>query len=159
MKKKEQPESAVLAKNKKAYHDYEILEKYEAGVVLLGDEVKSIKSGSLNLKGAFVDTFNGESFLNSVHVSRYKNSSRVDMDPKRKRKLLLHKKEIFRIAQELEQKGITAIPLEVYLKKGLIKITVGLCRGKKLYDKRESLKKREHTREMERELKKFRNAL
>ncbi|MFA6992544.1 MAG: SsrA-binding protein SmpB [Candidatus Gracilibacteria bacterium] len=157
--KKKILENTALAKNKKAYHDYEILEKYEAGVVLFGDEVKSIKNGSLNLKGAFVDTFNEESFLNNAHVSRYKNSSRTDLDPKRKRKLLLHKKEIFKIAQELEQKGITAIPLEVYLKKGLIKITVGLCRGKKLYDKRESIKKRENTREMERELKKFRNAL
>lgn len=144
-----------LAKNKKAFHDYEILEKYEAGIVLNGDEVKSIKSGQANLKGAFVDVENGESFVNGVHVPKYKNSSRKEFDPTRKRKLLLHKREILKIDRAISQKGVTAIPLKLYLKGGLIKVVVGICRGKKLYDKRETLKKRGQELEIKRQLKRF----
>lgn len=148
-----------LAKNKKAFHDYEILEKYEAGIVLLGDEVKSIRSGLANLKGSFIDVENEEAFINNMHISKYKKSARKELDPARKRKLLLHKKEILAILRNLEQKGITATPLEIYLKNGLIKITVGICRGKKLYDKRETIRKREQNLEINRELKKFKNLL
>lgn len=148
-----------VTKNKKAFHDYEILEKYEAGLVLLGDEVKSVRAGLLNLKGSFVDTEKEEAFLNNVHISKYKNSARTDLDPVRKRKLLLHKKEILKILAALNQKGVTAVPLEVYLKGSLIKITLGICRGKKLYDKRETIKKREQNMEIKRELKKLKNLL
>ena len=143
------------SKNKKAYHDYEILETFEAGVVLNGDEVKSIKNNQGTLRGAFVDIENEEAFLNEAHISRYKFSSRQDLSPTRKRKLILHKKEIFKIQQEISQKGVTAIPLELYAKKGLIKLKVGICRGKKLYDKRDKLKKRTQEIEIKRQLKRF----
>ena len=99
------------AKNKKAFHDYHILEQYEAGIVLTGEEVKSIKDSQVNLKGAFVDVFNEEAFANQIHVSRYKQSSNFNFDPLRKRKLILHKKEIIKIAEYVHEKGVTAIPL------------------------------------------------
>lgn len=148
--------SPAYAKNKKAFHDYEILESFEAGIVLNGDEVKSIKGNQANLKGAFVDVMNEEAFLNEAHISRYKHSSRHENDPTRKRKLILHKKEIYKIEQTIAQKGVTAIPLELYSKGGLIKLKVGLCRGKKLYDKRETLRKRDQEMEIKRQMKRFR---
>ena len=110
------------SKNKKAFHDYEILQNFECGIVLNGDEVKSIKAGQSNLKGAFVDVFNNEAFLNEAHVSKYKNSCNPGFDPTRKRKLILRKNEIARIEEEISQKGVTAVPLELYAKKGLIKL-------------------------------------
>lgn len=146
----------TYSKNKKAYHDYEILETFEAGIVLNGDEVKSIKASQVNLKGSFVDVANGEAFLNETHVSRYKQSSRPNFDPTRKRKLILHKKEIDQIAAAISQKGITAISLELYSKQGLIKLKIGLCRGKKLYDKRETLRRKDQELEIKRQLKRFR---
>jgi len=155
MSKKKIAETTSLSKNKKAFHDYEVLETFEAGIVLTGEEVKSIKLGQVNLKGSFVDVFNEESFVNGAHVSKYKFSSNPTFNPTRKRKLILHKKETTKIWQFVNQKGITAVPLEVYLKKGLIKISVGICRGKKLYDKRESLKKREIERDIKRQIKNF----
>lgn len=155
MSKIKPKEITSLIKNKKAFHDYEILESYEAGIVLNGEEVKSIRAKQANLKGSFVDVLNEEAFLNGVHISRYKFSSNKTYDPVRKRKLILHKKEITKLWQFINQKGITATPLEMYLKKGLIKVTVGICRGKKLYDKRESLKKREIDLDLKRQLKNF----
>ena len=152
---KNKVELVSYSKNKKAFHDYEILEKFEAGIVLFGDEVKSIKSGQVNLKGSFVDIVKEEAFINNVHISPYKQSSRTDLSPTRKRKLILHKREIFKIDQVISQKGATAIPLEFYAKKGLIKAQIGLCRGKKLYDKRESLKKHDQEIEIKRHLKNF----
>ncbi len=143
------------SKNKKAFHDYEILQNFECGIVLNGDEVKSIKAGQANLKGAFVDVFNNEAFLNEAHVSKYKNSCNPGFDPTRKRKLILRKNEIARIEQEISQKGVTAIPLELYAKKGLIKLSIGICRGKKLHDKREVLRKRDQEIEIRRELKRY----
>jgi len=143
------------AKNKKAYHDYEILETFEAGIVLNGDEVKSIKAGHSNLKGAFVDTLNDEAFVNEAHVSQYPNSSRQVHEPTRRRKLLLSKKEIFKIDEAINQAGVTAIPLEMYAKQGLIKVKVGICRGKKLHDKRETLKQRAQELDIKRSLKNF----
>ncbi|MFC1615683.1 SsrA-binding protein SmpB [Patescibacteria group bacterium] len=144
-----------LSKNKKAFHDYEILEKYEAGIMLNGDEVKSVKNRQANLKGSFVDVFKNEAFLNEVHISRYKHSSRKEFNPSRKRKILLHKKEINKIDKYINQKGITAIPLELYLKKGLIKLEIGICRGKKLHDKRHDLKKKSQEMDIKKQLKKF----
>lgn len=145
--------SPSYSKNKKAFHDFEILEEFEAGIVLTGDEVKSIKTNQANLLGAFIDVTNEEAYLNAAHVSPYKHSSNPGLDPVRKRKLILHQKEIDRIEASVTQKGITAIPLELYSKKGLIKLRLGLCRGKKLYDKRETLKKRDQEIEIKRSFK------
>lgn len=150
-----QPTKKSLSKNKKAFHDYEILETFEAGITLNGDEVKSIKSGQANLKGSFVDTLSDEAFANEIHISRYKHSCSKNYDPIRKRKLLLHKKEIYKIEQEISQKGITAIPLEFYLKQNLIKLSIGICRGKKLHDKRDTLRKRDQEMEIKKQLKGF----
>ncbi|MBI4975576.1 SsrA-binding protein SmpB [Candidatus Peregrinibacteria bacterium] len=141
------------AKNKKAYHDYEILEDYEAGIKLLGSEVKAIKFNNANLKGSFVEIENGEAFINGMHVSKYKFSNDKNLEPARKRKLLLKKKEIDKISAAINQKGVTAVPLELYSKKGLIKVKVGICRGKKLHDKREVLKKRSQEMEIKRAIK------
>lgn len=153
--KKANRQTSTFSKNKKAYHDYHILEEYEAGIMLNGDEVKSIRNNQANLRGSFVDIENNEAFLNEAHISRYKHSSRKTSDPTKKRKLILHKKEIAKIEQEISQKGTTAVPLELYAKGGLIKIKIGICRGKKLYDKREVLKKRAQEMEIRKQLKKY----
>lgn len=145
--------SKSYSQNKKALHDYEVLESFEAGIVLNGDEVKSIKGSQANLKGAFVDVTNDEAFINEMHVSKYKNSARKEFEPTRKRKVLLRKKEIAKIEAAITQKGVTAIPLELYAKKGLIKLKIGICRGKKLYDKRDALKKRDQEIEIKRQFK------
>ena len=149
------PDTKSLAKNKKAFHDYNVLDTFEAGIVLNGDEVKSIRAGQANLKGSFVDVFHDEAFMNEVHVSRYKHSARKDYNPTQKRKLILHKKEIIKIANAVNEKGVTAIPLELYLKRGLIKVSIGICRGKKLYEKRDVLKRRSQEMEIKKALKKY----
>lgn len=154
-KSKTKTVEAFYSKNKKAFHDYEILEKFEAGIALLGDEVKAIKGNQANLKGSFVDVWKDEAFINNMHVSRYKQSSNMALDPVRIRKLILHKKEIAKIEAAITQKGITCVPLELYPKQGLIKVQIGLCRGKKLYDKRETLKKRDQQIEINRDVKHF----
>ncbi len=142
------------AQNKKAFHDYEVLEKLEAGVVLNGDEVKSIKGGDVNLRGCYVEVVGENAFLVEAHVGRYSHSSAKGVhEPTRKRKLLLHKKEVKKLGEALGQQGVTAIGLALYAKKGLIKLELGVCRGKKLYDKRESLKKKGQQRDIEREMK------
>ncbi len=143
----------IYAKNRKAYHDYNILDTFEAGIVLNGDEVKSIKNNQVNLKGSFVNIEEAEAFLNNMHVSNYKFSSRKNVDPVRKRKLLLRKREINKIFIEISQQGTTAIPLELFAKQGLIKAKIGICKGKKLHDKRETLKKRSTELEIKRQLK------
>ncbi|MFA5947635.1 MAG: SsrA-binding protein SmpB [Candidatus Gracilibacteria bacterium] len=145
----------VLSDNKKAFHDYNVMDTLDAGIVLNGDEVKSIKTGHINLKGSFVDVFSGECYLNNAHVSKYKNSSKKEFEETRRRKLLLRKKEIEKLFMEISQKGTTAIPLKVFTHNNLIKIQIGICRGKKLYDKREDLKKKAHDLEINRELKKY----
>ncbi len=147
---------SYYSKNKKVFHDYEILEKFEAGIVLLGDEVKSIKGNQANLKGSFIDVSKDEAYINNMHISHYKQSSNIGLDPTRARKLILHKKEIGKIEEAITQKGVTCIPIELYPKKGLIKVQIGICRGKKLYDKRESLKKRDQQIEIDRQVKKYR---
>lgn len=148
----------LLSKNKKAYHDYEILETFEAGIVLRGPEVKSVKGGNVNLKGSFVDTYGAddkqEIWLNEAHISPYKFASDQNLAPTRKRKILLKKKEIEKIEKELNTKGVTCVPLELYLKKGLIKLKIALVRGKKKHDKRQDLKKKSQDREIARALKK-----
>ena len=132
-----------LAKNKKAFHDYEILEKFEAGVVFSGDEVKSVRNKAANLKGSFVNVFNEEAFAENIHISQYSFSSDQNYSPTRGRKLLLKKKEIEKIEKATNTQGITCVPLALYTKGGLIKMEIGLCRGKKLHDKRHDLKKKD----------------
>lgn len=144
-----------LAKNKKAYFDYEVLDQIEAGIELTGSEVKSCREGKINFKGSFVDIWNEEVFVNEMHISRYRHSSEKDYNPTRKRKLLLHKKETGKLAGKLNEQGITIVPLEIFLKGVIIKCLIGLCRGKKKFDKRETLKKRAQTLEINRALKKF----
>jgi SsrA-binding protein len=142
-------------KNKKAYHDYEILQDFEAGIVLNGDEVKSVKGNRANLKGGHIRIIQDEAFMFETHISPYPNSSRKEPNPTRNRKLLLHKKEIGKIDRALSEKGATCVPLEMYSKQGLIKIRIGICRGKKLHDKREVLKQRSQQRDIERQLKNY----
>ena len=155
MAKSKKPARKSLSKNKKAFHDYEILEKFEAGIVLNGDEVKSIRASQANLKGSFVDVWEDEAYMNEAHISRYKNSSRKTNEPTRKRKLLLKKRETLKIANAVNEKGIAVIPLELYLKGGLIKLELGIGRGKKLHDKRDTLKRRAQDIEINRQLKKY----
>jgi len=133
---------SILANNKQAYFNFEVLEKIEAGIILSGAEVKSIKAGRAQLKGGHVTVENGKAWLEKVHVSPYSYSSIEGYDPIKKRQLLLHKEEIERLTGFAKEKGMTIIPLELYRKKHLIKILIGVCRGKKKQDKRHDLKKK-----------------
>lgn len=144
-----------ITKNKKAYADYEILETYEAGIQLAGPEVKSIRTRNINLKGSFIDVDDsGQAWANEIHISPYKFAHDQKLHPSRKRKILLHQKEIEKISKALNEKGVTCVPLEVYLKGGLIKMKIGLVRGKKKYDRRAELKKKSQNLEVARALKK-----
>lgn len=145
----------ILAKNKKAYFDYEIVEKYETGIVLNGPEVKSIKESHVQLKGSFISVIGGRVMTENMHVSPYRYAPHEGYDPLRRRELLLKRKEIDHLAGLSNQKGFTLIPLEIILKKNLIKVVVGVCRGKKQHDKRDVLKRRAMTREIDQGLKKF----
>ena len=140
-------------KNKKAYFDYEILESFEAGIVLKGTEIKSIRDGKVNLKDSYAVIKNNEVFLLNTHISQYKEGNIFNHDETRTRKLLLHKKEIKKIKEQLEVQGLTLVPLKLYFKGEYAKILLGLAKGKKNYDKRESIKKRENLIEIKRELK------
>ncbi len=143
----------LIANNKKAYHDYFIEEKYECGIVLYGTEIKSIRQGKVSIKEAYVSVDHGEAFVEGMNISPYEKGNIFNRDPLRKRKLLLHKAEIVKLAGAVQVKGYTLIPLQVYLKGGRCKIEVGLARGKKLYDKREDLRRKELNRESERDYK------
>lgn len=143
----------VLSTNKKAFFDYEIIEGLEAGVVLLGTEVKSAKEGKINLKDAFVKIMNGEAYLLNCHISPYSHGNITNHDPTRTRKLLLHKKELNKLIGKSKEKGLTLVPLKMYLKGNKIKVEIALAKGKKIYDKRESIKKKDLSREIKRELK------
>ncbi|MDO8574991.1 MAG: SsrA-binding protein SmpB [bacterium] len=144
----------ALAENRKAYFDYEIIEKFEAGLVLSGAEVKSIRGGRMNLAGSYVNFHNGEPYLIGASIAPYQPKNQPsDYDPSRARKLLLNKKEIDYISGKTKQKGLTLVPIKVYNKGRRIKIEVGLARGKKQYDKRVAISKREVARKIERELK------
>ncbi len=140
----------VLARNKRALHDYHILESYEAGIVLLGPEVKSVRAGKASLAESYATVDRGEVWLHDLHISPYAPASRENPDPVRPRKLLLHRREIRRLIGATQQKGQTLVPLELYLKDGKVKVKLALARGKKLHDKRESIRKRETEREIER---------
>jgi len=137
----------ILARNRKAGHEYHIAESYEAGIVLRGPEVKSVRAGKANLAQAFALIERGEVWLHDMHISPYDPASRENADPTRPRKLLLHRREIRRLIGATQQKGFTLVPLELYLKGGHIKVTIALGRGKKLHDKRETIRRREADRE------------
>lgn len=149
------PEGKLIAKNKKAYFDYEILEKYEAGILLRGAEVKSIKNGHVQLKGSFASARGGRIFTENLHVSPYRSAPLDAFDSMRRRELLLKKKEISHLAGLSVQKGFTLIPLEIFVKKNLIKVLLGVCRGKKQHDKRQVLKQRAVRKEIQQGLKRF----
>ncbi|NLL63085.1 MAG: SsrA-binding protein SmpB [Ruminococcaceae bacterium] len=143
-------ELITVARNKKAYHDYFVLESYEAGIELFGTEVKSVRQGKINLKDAWCNIDNGEIFVNGMHISPYDHGNIFNRDPMRKRRLLMHKKEIEKLFGQVKQEGLTLIPLSAYFNRGRLKIQVGLCKGKKLYDKRESIARKDADREAKR---------
>ena len=148
----------LICNNKKAYHDYFIEEKFEAGMVLTGTEVKSLRLGKANLNDSFAQVKGGEAFLNNLHISPYDFGNRVNHDPDRARKLLLHRKEIIKLFSKIREQGYTLIPLRLYFKDGLVKAELGLAKGKKNYDKREDLKKKDHHREIDQAMKSARRA-
>ena len=143
-------ERQVVAQNKKARHDYFVLETYEAGIELFGTEVKSIRKGKINLKDSWCSIDAGEIFVNGMHIRHYEQGNIFNRDPMRVKRLLMHKREINRLLGVTKQQGLTLIPLSVYFLKGRAKLEIGLCRGKKNYDKRETLAKRDAQRDMER---------
>lgn len=146
-----------IAKNKKAWHDYFVDETYEAGIELFGTEVKSIRAGQVNLKDSWCDIKDGEIFVCGMHVSPYEKGNIFNRDPLRRRRLLMHKKEILKLFGLVQQQGVALIPLELYFSDSRVKLAVGLCRGKKLYDKRDDMAKRDAKRDIERSLKERRN--
>ena len=146
-------ELQVVARNKKAYHDYLVLETYEAGIELYGTEIKSIRNGRVNLKDSFCSVDSGEMFVIGMHISPYEQGNIFNRNPLRKKKLLLHKKEIMKLFGQSQQQGLSIIPLELYIKKGRAKLQIGLCKGKKLHDKRETAAKKDAQRTIEREFK------
>jgi SsrA-binding protein len=137
----------LVASNRKAFHDYHILEKLEAGISLLGTEVKSAREGRVNLKDSYGAVKDGEAFLLNCHISPYSHGNRENHDPLRPRKLLLHQKEIRRLIGKTQEKGLTLVPLRMYLRRGKIKVELGVARGKKLHDKRETERRKEMDRE------------
>ena len=147
-------ERTYIAKNRKALHDYFVEDRVEAGVVLTGTEVRSLRESSAQLRDCFIVIRRGEAWLNGVHIAPFSNGSFFNVDPERRRKLLLHKKEILKLDQQAAQQGYALIPLSMYFSdKGRVKIEVGVCKGKKMYDKRASIKERDAKREIDRAMK------
>ena len=150
-------EQKVISLNRSATHDYFIVDRYEAGIVLDGGEVKSLRAGNVNLKDSFCLVYNGELIIKNMHIAVYDKSGAFNVrDARRDRKLLLHKNEIIRLKQDVEKKGLTLIPLKLYFKQALIKMELGLCKGKHTYDKKRSLMEKDISREKEREIKNYR---
>ena len=143
----------LIANNKKAYHDFFIDETYEAGLSLAGTEVKSLRMGQCSIKEAYVGIEDGEIFVYHMHINPYERGNIFNKDPLRKRKLLMHKNEILKLSHQIKEKGYTLMPLKVYFKNGRVKIEIGLARGKKNYDKREDIKKKDQQREAEKDFK------
>lgn len=143
----------LVAKNRKAFHDYEILDRFEAGIVLLGTEVKALREHRVNLKDSYAHVSNGEVWLENCHISPYSHGNMQNHDPLRSRKLLLHKREIDKLAGDTIKSGLTIVPLSIYFIQGKAKVEIGLARGKKLYDKRETARRKAIDREIESELK------
>ena len=142
----------VIAENRKAFHDYFIEEQVEAGIILTGTEIKSIRNGRINLKDSYAKVENGEIWLYQMHISPYEQGNRFNHDPLRKRKLLLHRSEISKLIGKIQLEGLTIVPIKVYLKRGLAKVDLAVCRGKKNYDKRQDMAERDAKREIERHL-------
>jgi SsrA-binding protein len=140
----------VVARNRKARHEFDILETLEAGMELRGPEVKSIRAGHVSFQDAFARVDRGEVWLHSLHISPYEQANRANSDPVRPRRLLLNRREIRHLAAKVDEKGLTIVPLEIYFSRGYAKVTLGVARGRKLHDKRESLKRREQEREAQR---------
>ena len=145
--------SRMIANNKNAYHDYFIEEKYEAGIALHGTEVKSLRMGKCSVKESFIRIEHGEVFIYGMHISPYEKGNIFNKDPLRVKKLLMHKNEILKLQGKITEKGYTLVPLQVYFNKSLVKVEVGLARGKKLYDKRQDIAKKDMRREAERDFK------
>ena len=143
----------LIANNKKAYHDYFILDTYEAGIALHGTEVKSLRMGKCSIKESFIRIENGEVFIYGMHISPYEKGNIFNKDPLRIKKLLLHKAEINKLLGKIKEKGMSVVPLKVYLKGSLVKVEIGLAKGKKLYDKRQDIAKKDQRREAERDYK------
>ena len=143
----------TIANNKKAFHDYFVIESTEAGIELCGTEVKSIRGGGINLKDSFCMVKNGELFINNMHISPYGHGNIFNRDPYRVRRLLMHKKEINKLYSKFKQEGLAIIPLSVYFKGSLVKVQIGLCKGKKLHDKREAAAEKDAKRDIDRTLK------
>ena len=146
-------ESRLIANNKKAYHDYFIEDKYEAGIALAGTEVKSLRMGKCSIKESFLRIENGEVYIYGMHISPYEKGNIFNKDPLRVRKLLLHDYEIRKLQNQIKEKGYTLVPLQVYFKNSLVKVEIGLARGKKLYDKRQDIAKKDQHREAQRDFK------
>jgi SsrA-binding protein len=140
----------VVARNRKARHEYDILETVEAGMELRGPEVKSLRAGQVSFQDAFARIERGEAWLHSLHISPYEQANRANVDPLRPRRLLLHKQEIRKLAGQVEEKGLTLVPLEIYFDRGYAKVSVAVARGRKLHDKREAIKRRDQDREARR---------
>jgi SsrA-binding protein len=142
----------VIAENRKARHDFFVEDSYEAGIILTGTEIKSIRAGRVNLKDSYAEIIKGEVWLNQMHISPYEQGNRFNHDPLRKRKLLLNRIEIIKMGDKVKLQGMTLVPLKIYLKHGMAKIELGLCKGKKTYDKRDDMAERDAKRQMERDL-------
>ena len=153
MAEKKKPQGRVIAQNKKAWHDYFVDEKFEAGIELFGTEVKSLRAGRVNLKDSYCSFKNGEIFALGVHISPYEQGNIFNREPLRPKKLLMHKREILRLAGRSAEKGFSVIPLSLYFSGSRVKMEIGLCRGKKLYDKREDMARADAKRDMERAFK------
>jgi len=142
-----------IAQNRRARRDYHVLDTYEAGIVLRGTEVKSLRAGNMALKDSYIDTLRGELFLVSAHINPYEQGNINNHEPERPRKLLMHKREIIRISTKVQEKGLTLVPLRVYFKRGRAKVEIALCKGKHTIDKRQTIQDREAKREIGRQLK------
>jgi SsrA-binding protein len=149
MAKEKEAGEKLIASNRKAFHDYFVLQKMEAGIALTGTEVKSLREARVNLKDSYVDVYRGEAWLVGTHISPYSHGNRENHEPERKRKLLLHRREIDKLQGQIVEKGLTIVPLRLYFKGGKVKAEIAVVRGKKLFDKRESEKRRELDREAE----------
>ena len=152
---KDKVKDNVVAQNKKAHYDYEITETFEAGIVLTGTEIKSVRQARINIRDGFARVRNGEVWLSNVHISPFDEGNIWNVDPTRSRKLLLHKKQIAKIGAEISQAGMRFVPLRVYVKDGFAKVLMGLAKGKKNYDKRETIKRKEQNRDIAKQLKAF----
>ena len=148
-----EPGTKTIAVNRKARHDYFVQETYEAGIELFGTEVKSLRQGQVNLKDSWCDIQNGELFIKQMHISPYEKGNIFNKDPIRPRKLLMHKREILKLYGTLKQEGLTLVPLSLYIKNSRVKVELGLCKGKKLYDKRDDIAKRDAKRTIDRAMK------